>query len=228
MFFKHLIRRGIIGSTPGNTGSPGPATGRQSRLGGSVVQQELGKYAEAAMSGNLFGACDQGSGVAPGTALGTTACLSLYNPNGSGKVVLITKVSVGYISGTLGAGTLYHCANVVGDTAAKAAIAQPSSGTALTVYNRRFGVNLGVASAAAVALARTGSTVTTPIAIRPFCSLTALLASTAVGLYVVTEDIECGIAIEPGGCYQLQAVAAAGSTPLVSPGIEWTEIPYVF
>ncbi|HYD99853.1 MAG TPA: hypothetical protein VEH84_10750, partial [Alphaproteobacteria bacterium] len=173
----------------------------------------------------LFGAQEQGSGVAPGTALGTTACLALYNPRGSGKLLSITRVSLGYVSGTLGAGTVFHCANVPTDTGAVGAVASPSGGTSLSVYNRRFGYQVQAASAAPVGLARVGATVTAPVAIGVFCSLQASLATTAVAPWMMVDDVAGRIVIEPGFCYQLQAVAAAGSTPLVSPGVEWEEIP---
>jgi hypothetical protein len=136
-------------------------------------------------------------------------------------------VSVGYISGTLGAGTLYHCANVPADTAAVAAVAAPSGGTALVTLQRRFGFQIQAASSVPVGLARVGGTVTTPVAIRAFCGLQASLATTAVAPWMMTEDVDCGIIIEPGFCYQLQAVAAGGSTPLVSPGVEWIEVPII-
>lgn len=206
----------------GNT----PATGRQGKTSEAIVGQAHGKYYEAASRGLLFGACEQ-SGVAPGTSLGTTACLSLYNPIGSGKLVAVKKVSVGYISGTLGAGTIFHCGNMPGNAGTIGAVAQPSGGTSLTIYNRHLGMQVLLASAKSIAEVRTGSTVTTPVALRPFCSLQASLASTAVGPWAMTEDVDGEFVIEPGFCYQLQAIAAAGSTPLVAPGITWEEIPII-
>ena len=201
----------------GNT----PATGRQGKSGEAIVGQAHGKWFEAASRGVLFGACEQ-AGVAPGTALGTTACLALYNPAKSGKRLIVCKTSLGYISGTLGAGTVFHCANI---KVAGTAVAAPSGGTSLTVYSRNIGGEPLVSSQDAVGLVRTNCTVTQPIAMRPFASLQASLASTAVGPWMLTEDMAGEFVIEPGYCYQLQAIAAAGSTPLVAPGVMWEEIP---
>src|SRR5437867_6626845 len=50
---------------------------RSGKTGEQVLTQAHGKYYEASHRGVLFAACEQGSGVAPGTALGTTAALVL-------------------------------------------------------------------------------------------------------------------------------------------------------
>ncbi len=209
----------VVGPTLGADGSSGPATGRQGKTGETTVALAHGAYYEAASRGACYVACAQ-AGVAPGTALGTTAFLALYNPIGSKYRLAIQKVSVGYVSGTIGAGVLMHCANVL--SAGGTTPAVPSGGTLLTSQN----CNIGNQSApTAQGVARTGGTVTTPVAIRPFASLTAILATTAVGLYQVIEDVAGEFVIEPGQCYQMQAIAAAGSTPLLAPGISWQEIP---
>ena len=61
---------------------------------------------ELAHRGNLFSGADTGSGTPIVTSISTTAMLSLYNPVGSGKRLVIQKVSVGYVSGTLGSPAL--------------------------------------------------------------------------------------------------------------------------
>lgn len=192
--------------------------GRFGNQNESIVAQAHGKFHEIAYRGIMYGAAAQ-AGVAPGTALGTTACFSLYNPPKSGVDLSILRVSVGYVSGTIGAGSLLHCMDVP-DTVA---VAQPSSGTSLTVRQLRVGYQDSDASAKAEA--RTGSTVTTPVAIGVICSLTALLASTAVEFYKIVDDVEGGIIVRPGQCYQIQAIAAAGSSPLILPAVWWEETP---
>jgi len=49
----------------------------------------------------LFHAATAATGVAPGTAIGTTAAFSLHNPLGSGVRLAILVASLAYISGTL-------------------------------------------------------------------------------------------------------------------------------
>src|SRR5260370_7854385 len=82
---------------------------RSGKTGEQIVTNAHGKYYEASHRGVLFGACEQGTGVAPGTALGTTAALVLYNPQGSGNRLPIKKVAVWYISATPAPPTLSPC-----------------------------------------------------------------------------------------------------------------------
>lgn len=189
---------------------------RSDKQGNSTVTQAHGKYYEPASRGVLFAACEQGTGVAPGTALGTTAAFVLYNPAGSGKRLAIKKVSVGYISGTLGAGTLYHCVNTSITQAA------PSGGTALTPVCTDVG-NATVPTGTA----RVGATVAAPVAFRPYLSLNAMVATTATNPVDLWEDLDGEIVLEPGTSYQLQAVAAAGTTPKITMGCSWEEIAVV-
>ena len=200
-----------VGPVSSADGSYNPA--RADKEGAQVVSQAHGRYFEGSRRGNSFGAGTTGSGVAPGTAIGTTAAGCLYNPVGSGYVLSIQKVSVGYISGTLGAGTLFHCANPTTTQTA------PSSGTANTIVCLDVGN-----STTAVGVFRSGATTVAPTILRPLCSLTALLATTAVGLYQILEDVAGEIVIEPGCSYQIQAVAAAGTSPLIAIGVSWEEI----
>lgn len=205
-----------IGPSYAADGSVPPGGTRYGKTGEQTVAQDHGKYYEAAHRGVLFGAGDQGGGVAVGTALGTTAMFSLYNPQGSGKRLAIQKVSLGYVSGTLGAGTIYHCGNPTTTQTA------PSSGTALTPTCLDIGNQN-----APVGQAKTGATVVQPKILRPFVSLFAELATTANALQEVAEDVDGEIVIEPGCSYQIQAVAAAGSSPIVSVGVTWEEIQIV-
>lgn len=207
-----------VGPVIGADGSI-PASGRQGKTGEAIVAHAHGRYYEPSSRAVVFSAGSQGVGVAPGTALGTTALFALYNPVASGKRLAILRASIGYVSGTLGAGVILHCANPF---IAGTAVAAPSSGTLLTNYCTNIGNQSGAAS---VAVARTGATVTTPLAVLgAICSLQASLASTAVAPWQVIDDVGGLIVVEPGFCYQIQSVAAAGSTPLVTPSVTWEEI----
>ncbi len=196
-------------------GTPGLTGAREGKTLEQVVTQAHGKYYEAASRGVLFNACEQGTGIAPGTALGTTAFFCLYNPVASGRRIAVKKVSVGYISGTLGAGTLYHCVNKTTTQTA------PTGGTALTVQCCDVGAN----PVGAVGQPSVNETVVQPTAFRPLCSLTAELASSANGLHAITDDVDGEIVLEPGTSYQIQGVAAAGTSPKLTVGCTWEEVP---
>lgn len=188
------------------------------KLGHSLSADLLPRYYEAVANGMVFCGGTAATGVAPGTSIGTTAAFTLYNPSGSGKKLVVAKVSMSYISGTLGAGTVHYVANVNPSAAAV-------SGTAITVIK----TDLSVASTTAqgnVGLAFTTATLpTTPTVLRPFCSLTALLASTAVAPYTVTDDVAGEFVISPGCALSLEGTTAAGSSPLVVFGATWVEVP---
>jgi hypothetical protein len=179
-----------------------------------IVSLAHGKYYEAASRGLLWSTCEQGTGIAPGTALGTTAFFVLYNPINSGFNIALKKVNVGYISGTLGAGTLYHCVNTLTTQTA------PSGGTALSNVCALIGGGFS-----SVALARVNATVVTPVAYRPFVVLNAMLATTATNPVDLWEDMDGEIVLLPGTSYQLQAIAAAGTSPKLTVGVSWEEVP---
>lgn len=96
------VRVGPVASSDGTT----PAA-RSTRSASVCVAQTGGKYKEACLRGRMFAASVGASGQAPGTAIGTTAYLTIYNPQNSGYRLVLLRCSNGYISGTLGAGTMY-------------------------------------------------------------------------------------------------------------------------
>jgi hypothetical protein len=208
-----LLRVGATGQGDGTN-----AIARGTKEAGQVVQQQHGKYAEAALRGLMFAACTPSAGATPGTAVGTTAALSLYNPPGSGKRLFVKKVNVGYISGTLGAGTIYHC----GDNTAPNQAA-PTGGTAITPVCTDLGNPTG-----SVAKVGTGTTVAnTPQRLYPLCAVNAMLATTATNPAEVQDDVDGAIIVEPGTTYSIQADAAAGTSPKVSIGVVWEEMAII-
>src|SRR3954465_15492317 len=115
----------------GKVGGAGPSSDgnynalRQAKTLELIMSMAHGKYYEAASRGKLFNACIGAAGVAPGTALSTSPAMIIHNPVNSGILVAIKRVSVGYLSGTIGAGMMVHSQNASQLTA-------PSGGTALT------------------------------------------------------------------------------------------------
>lgn len=186
---------------------------RQERYGSLCIQHTGDVNKERVSRGNCYWAADQGTGVAPGTALGTTACLTVYNPQNSGKLVIVNKVYAPYFSGTLGTGTLYHCVNTSQTQTA------PSGGTLLTNTPALAGNNN-----ASVAAVRTGATVVQPVIVAPFAYLPPELATTVTATQQSFDNLDDGIILLPGTSYQLQAVAAAGTTPKLGPAVFWEEV----
>ena len=179
------------------------------------IVQAGAKYADLGQQpGMVFTGGTAVTGVAPGTALGTTTAFSLANPAGSKVNLVVLRATMGYVSGTLGAGVVHYVANtnVVG-----AAV----TGTAITVTAMPIG-----SQAKGAGLAFTTATVpATPTVLRPFVSLGASLATTAVQPWQIIEDVDGEFVIGPGGVLSLHATAAAGTSPLVTYGMTWAEIP---
>lgn len=199
--------------------------GRLTRDSAWVVQEMHGRYTEsvyrgganANMKGGVFSAATGAAGVAPGTALGTAPPLALWNPLNSGVIVSLIDASLGYISGTLGAGTIVLAGGIAGQAQQTTT---PSGGTALTSANNYLG------GAAGAGKAFQGSTIAiTPTVLRPVFTLGAYLATTAWPGIAVEVPLEGKIQIPPGGIVCLQGISAAGSTPLVSLGLTWEEFP---
>src|SRR3989304_1010987 len=70
--------------------------------GEEVVSQVHAGLYEQNRRGNIYMGATAVSGVAPGTAIGTTAGFALFNPLNSGFDLVVIKASMLYLSGTLG------------------------------------------------------------------------------------------------------------------------------
>lgn len=186
-----------------------------SRNRAKKVVQSSGKYQDAVLRGRCFVATTAVTGVAPGTAIGTTGAFSLYNPLSSGVYLSILKASMGLISGTIGAGVVNWLANLNPAAAA-------TTGTAVTASN----CLLSEGYAAKGRPLTTATLPVTPTLLRPFCSLTQhVVATTATNNEIIAEEVDGSIILAPGCTLTLHATAAAGSSPLVVFGCMWEELP---
>lgn len=180
----------------------------------ALVTQELhGHFYETTYRGNTYEAVTATTGVAPGTAIGTTAAFSLYNPAGSGKNLVILDWSMGYVSGTIGGGTIYVCVN-------SNTVAAATTGTAITVESLLVGSPNNT-----VAKAFTTATLpVAPIVLRPVWILAAQAAATTDLPGSLREIIDGKLIITPGCTVSFEAVATAGTTPLVTFSMSWEEV----
>lgn len=207
-----VLSYGHVG-VPTATADGSDVPNRLGKFAEQIIAQAHGKYYEAASRGKLMTASTAVAGVAPGTALSTTPPMALWNPTNSGLLIALKQVFLGYVSGTLGAGSMLH-AQVSGQTAA------PTGGTELTPVNNLLGTTRGTARAFQ------GSTVAnTPTIVRASgIILGASLASTAALPAIAMDEVDGSIVIPPGGCWAFQGLAAAGSSPLVLIGAVYEEI----
>jgi hypothetical protein len=185
--------------------------------GGKTIEISTGvvhaEYYEAVARGVVWSACTATTGVAPGTSLSTTGALTVHNPIGSGKNLVLLTASMALVSGTLGAGATYLT------THASAAVANPT-GTAIVPINLLLGN-----AATGVALAFTTSSVTTQVPLRPLWSFGAVDPTAAAPDPFMLKDYfngEC--VVQPGFGVNLHSIAAGGSTPLVILNLTWEEV----
>lgn len=193
-------------------GAQGPARG--DATGAMVVASGHGLYCEPSSNGTVMIASTAVGGVAPGTALSTTPPFALWNPPSSGYNLNILKAALGYVSGTLGAGSLLYAYY-----ASQATV--PSTGSELVPVNCQLGFPRGVGRVFQ------GSTLSgTPAILRP-----AFMLGAFVGGANPPQDsldlIDGAITVPPGAVFVMQGLAGAGTSPLVLLAAEWEEIPIV-
>lgn len=185
---------------------------RMTRDLGLTVQDLHGRFYEAVYRGNVFEAATATSGVAPGTAIGTTAAFTLFNPKNSGKNLVLLDADMGYVSGTLGSGTVYICAST--NPAANAV-----TGTTITPTNLLIGGAFGVGQAFT-----TATLPAAPTAIHPLWVLSPMLATTVFAPVDLRIVLDGKYIITPGCALSFEAVAGAGTSPLVTFSMSWEEV----
>lgn len=172
------------------------------------------RYSDMCSDGGLFIVSTGVAGVAPGTALSTTPPLAIWNPLNSNKLATVVRVRMTYLSGTLGAGSVVYAMATQTTVPTGGVELQPQAGM---IGNAGGSIRCFQGSTLAV----------TPSIIAPAFTLTAALATTAVQPIVVAQDEVAGeLMIPPGTALVIQAVAAAGTTPLVLFGVSYVEESY--
>lgn len=203
----------IIGPQQVGDGCNAPLRGSSDRSLVSV--QGHGSLVEPTLrSGSGFGGVYTAStgvaGVAPGTVLSTTPPFTIYNPPGSRKLIAILHSFLGYISGTLGAGSVVYAASITLQAAA------PVGGTVLTPTNNFLGGRPGAAQVFQ------GATLpAVPTILRP----AFIIGGTPTTPMIINDRIEGSLILAEGSALSLQEVGAAGAAPLVLFGMYWEELP---
>src|SRR3990167_5727077 len=193
----------------GNTGE-----GAITTTGEEVVSQVHGALYEQNRRGNVYMGVTAVTGVAPGTAIGTTAAFALFNPLNSVFNLVVLKASMSYLSGTLGIGFvnwIYHTAAVQAGAAV--------TGTAITVVRGNGANGVGVGKPL------TTATVVAGVLARLFGNLPPMLATSVLTPWRLDDDVDGALIVPPGAALSLQATAGAGTTPLVIYGCTWEEVP---
>jgi len=195
---------------------------RADRTSAGVVTDAHSHFQEAVLRGNVYSLnlVATTTGVAAGNITGAAAAAStqfaLWNATNSKVALVLLKFGLGVISGTPGAGPMFHNIATVVPTVAS------TGGPALN--NLTFapgGSAKFMASAAGAAL--TGGGALTALRIADFTSTNTAAAS--VGELKAIELIDGEIILSPGTMW-VPCWGAAGTSLLNGYSITWEEVPY--
>lgn len=182
---------------------------------GVSMSDIYGELYNSALNAMVFEANTATAGTGPGTSIGTSAAFTLYNPKTSTRNLVVQEINMAYVSGTLGSGIVYLCANT--NPAANA-----PTGTSITPVPTLIG-----SAATAQAQAFTASTLpASPTVVRALWTLTPMTASSVFQPFVLEEITYGKYIILPGCALSLEAVGANGSNPKAVFSMSWVEVPF--
>jgi len=199
-------RTGLISASDGTLNAL-----RLDKTGAVTIVSAHPLYSEACLRGNMFISSTAVGGIAPGTALSTTPPFILYNPLNSGVDLVILKTAVGYVSGTLGAGSIVY--------AYVSPQAGVPSGTELTVVCTKIGKVSGAGR-----VFQGATLASTPLILRPAYTMSAFTAASTTSTTTCQDLVEGEFIVPESTCFVMQGVAAAGTTPLVIMSVAWEEM----
>ena len=211
-----MLLQNVVGQ-PAAGGNNAIVNGRSGQLGDAIVSELHGRYYETTYRGNGFllsvstaAAVTAYAGAAAGTPM-----LALFNPVGSGKNAVLTKVAIGNVVAASAAGTvafgLYFgttAAITQATTAAPWAMnSQLQSGSVMTGFR-----NVALTS---------GSAASNVIPVATYYWATAAGAALVTGGPI---DLEGSIIIPPGSYVALGGSAALTSATWIG-SMQWEEVP---
>ena len=184
-------------------------------------------FREAVYRGGVYCAStaisvDTGTGaVAPGTALGTTMAMVLYNPVGSGVNLDIWRLRMIWLPGATGNTTVMGVGQCRACAVAADRLARRHGHRPGVLPHRQRGRGQG--EALHERHDHDGADLVRPTSI----SIQAITAAgpTATNGWVWEELFDGEFLLLPGNVLCVGAVAAAGTTPLVGLGLTWEETP---
>lgn len=194
---------------------------RQGRAGELVVTTLHGDLYETAKRGNLFIVSTPAAGVTVPIYTNAVQQFVIYNPISSGVDLVISRVWLGYVSGTMAAGHYCYAASVNQGT--------PATVTQALVQSSKFGANPSTSSGAGnKGLYYSPATPSVALVagnyLRAMGSSQVVQAATATNAPWTAVDIcEGGIIVPPLGIFVVAANVAAASVSVISALVE--EVP---
>ena len=211
-----MLLQNVVGQ-PAAGGNNAIVNGRSGQLGDAIVSELHGRYYETTYRGNGFllsvstaAAVTAYAGAAAGTPM-----LALFNPVGSGKNAVLTKVAIGNVVAASAAGTVAF-GLYFGTTAA---ITQATT-TAPWAMNSQLQSGSVMTGFRNVALT-SGSAASNVIPVATYYWATAAGAALVTGGPI---DLEGSIIIPPGSYVALGGSAALTSATWIG-SMQWEEVP---
>lgn len=199
-----------VRSGPVNTqyGAVNPARG--DRTGAIVTAEGHAKYQEAVLSGNVFyGANPQGTAVTTVAGLsGVNPVLTLYNPTGSGKNLVLLEVGYEFTAAPAAAVSVSLAYNLNNSTA-------PAVTTNANIVNALL---TGQTAAPTGQVYRAAQLVATPIAFR---FLSGTTGAAAISGAAFTDNTDGKVIVTPGTAISIQTTSAASMIA----HFLWEEVP---
>lgn len=188
-------------------------------LGEMLVGQSHGRHYEAVKRGRVFIGSNAITGVAIPIYSAKANALTLWNPAGNDYNLVLLATYVGFYSTSHVAGSL--CYGYVAPAGAAAATAAPLPTATLAAPVNAL-VGSGYASTALFSPA-VNTTTANPTLLRPFFSLAALTAATAVAPFNIVDDVDGAIVIPPNCA--LQIVGSTAVAIVATQSFVWEEVP---
>lgn len=203
-----------VGSGKSGVGDGSGIKVRGGKTGEVIIGFAHGRFYEAATRNNLYIASVSTAGVAHGTAFGTTTPITLWNPTGSGVLISVKRIVIGYVSGTFGVGSLAYGQNLQGASA--------PSGTELVPVNCLIG---GAGRGRGRSFTGANASGATPTLIRSGIVYGAFVGGAGPIPPPLVDEIDDEFILYPGGLLAVQGIGTGGTTPLIIPSITYEEIP---
>ena len=217
-----MLIQGIVSGIP-STVVPdtfSPTALLQGKHSDLIVSELTGKYYTAASRGLVYHGATALAGVTLTTTGSTTMTFGLWNPAGSGKVLVPIKSRIGFAgaTGTVTALAWSASNQLNANTAGTSAI---SAKTLITSVNGRIEV---VGSASVGLLTSAATLAAAPTIVKYLgASWGAPVATTAAVFPTMIDDFDGELIIGPGSALWLTAATAPGAA--VNASLSWQELP---
>ena len=177
------------------------------------------EYEAAAKAGSIFIQSTVVAGVAIPISTTTAPIIALWNPSDSGKLAVLLRFIVGYVSGTSVAGAL-GLSYSTGIGSAVGTAAPFSAFNKVTPINGLVG--RGAASRMNSSSAATNTMTTAGTWFYTMLGESALIATTAMNPYSAEHDFKGGLIVPPG--VEVHVTGSAASGALLTQTLIWKEI----